>query len=327
MVLLMTSSLSRHVWFPDHGSSVGVGAPRRHHPRTGERMRSTRAVRAGSGRGARVPMVRAEDGALTGDATTDNRGRGGAAGATPARAGAGGTRRAPGQACAAAKAGAARACAAGLSRALRHRRPPGAQAGDDALAPDLAVGGGGRRHGRARLAHLQPRGLDPHPLGLRPRRARVRPPADVLGAGAAVLPRRLAAAGGSAAGPRRLLLVAARLAGRDPHGRVVGREPAQRLRVHRRRPGDDPAAVRRRRLGCGPRLAQHPARAERPGGDRPARARGQDRLGDPVRGGAGARRRSGSRGRGEPDAGSGGVERLASPAGRIESRIYFSRAG
>ena len=132
-------------------------------------------------------------------------------------------------------------------------------------------------------------------------RARVRPPAHVLGAAAALLARRLAAAGRGPAGPRRVLLVASRRVRGDPHGRVVGGEPAQRVRVHRRRRGDAAAALRRRRVRRGPRLAQHPARAERAGGHRPARARGQDLLGDPLRRGGRACRTGLRRGRGEPD--------------------------
>ena len=84
-----------------------------------------------------------------------------------------------------------------------------------------------------------------------------------LGAAAALLVRGLVLAGGGAAPPGGLLLVAPRPVRRDPHGRLVGGEPAQRLGVHRRRAGDGPAALRRRRVGRRARLAQHPAAAQR----------------------------------------------------------------
>ena len=70
-----------------------------------------------------------------------------------------------------------------------------------------------------------------------------------------LLVRRLLPAGGGATPPGGRLLVAPRPVRRDPDGRLGGGEPAQRLGVHRRRAGDGPPALRRRRVGRRARLA------------------------------------------------------------------------
>ena len=234
MVLLMTRSPSRWLvtfYRPQQRKRRGARrtSPGRGEPRSAPRTRAAAAPgrRRASGSGVVVPMLPRREGTRLRE-TMDPTIEGAEAPPAPRPLEAAPADAGPGAPAAHASPARART-PAGPSRASSSPDSTEPEAGHHPLAPHVAVGGGSGRHRRPCLADLLRQRLDPAALGVRSRGARVRPPAHVLGPAAALLAgwlrccsRRLpwpsAATSGGARG---------RVRG-DPHGRVVGGEPAIR---------------------------------------------------------------------------------------------------